>query len=51
MSVYIKPIQATPVLEGKDAVNIIKQVFSPLAADTIKRNKDILEMRKSIERK
>lgn len=51
VSVYIKPIQASPVLEGKDAVNIIKQAFRTPTTDAVKRNKDMLEMRKSIERK
>lgn len=51
MSVYIKPIQSTPVLGGTDAVKIVKQVLRRPTAEAVRRNKEMLEMRKSIERK
>lgn len=51
MSTYVKPIQATPTLTGNDAVSIIKQVLKAPSADHIEKNKAMLEMRKSIEKK
>ena len=51
VSTYVKPIQATPTLTGDDAVNIIKQVLKAPSADYIEKNKAMLDMRKSIEKK
>lgn len=50
MSAYVKPIQATPTLSGKDAINIIKQVLEAPSPESIEKNKKMLEMRKRIEK-
>lgn len=50
MSAYVKPIQATPTLSGKDAINIIKQVLKAPSPESIEKNKKMLEMRKRIEK-
>lgn len=51
MSAYVKPIQATPTLTGSDATNIIKEVLKAPSAAAVERNKAMLEIRKSMERK
>lgn len=50
MSAYVKPIQATPTLSDKDAINIIKQVLKAPSPESIEKNKKMLEMRKRIEK-
>lgn len=51
MSAYVKPIQATPTLTGKDAAEIIRQVLTVPSAAAGEKNKAMLEKRKSIEKK
>lgn len=51
MSAYVKPIQATPTLTGKDAVNIIEQVLKVPSSSAVEKNRKMLEMRKHIEKK
>lgn len=51
MSAYVKPIQATPTLAGKDAMRIIKQVITAPSPESIEKNKKMLEMRKRIVQK
>lgn len=51
MSAYVKPIQATPTLTGNDAMSIVKQVLKAPSLESIEKNKKLLEMRKSIEKK
>ena len=51
MSAYVKPIQATPTLSGKDAMHIIKQVVTAPSPESIEKNKKMLEMRKRIVQK
>ena len=51
MSAYVKPIQATPTLSGKDAIQIIKQVVIAPSPESIEKNKKMLEMRKRIVQK
>ena len=51
MSAYVKPIQATPTLSGKDAMQIIKQVVTAPSPESIEKNKKMLEMRKRIVQK
>ena len=51
MSAYVKPIQATPTLTGNDARNIIRQVLEAPSPESVAKNKKMLEMRKSIEKK
>ena len=51
MSAYVKPIQATPTLSGNDAVSIVKQVLKAPSQQAIDRNRKMLEIRKSIERR
>ena len=51
MSAYVKPIQATPTLTGNDARNIIRQVLAAPSSESVAKNKKMLEMRKSIEKK
>ena len=51
MSAYVKPIQATPTLSGNDAVSIIKQVLKAPSAEAVEKNRAMLDMRKSIEKK
>ena len=51
MSAYVKPIQATPTLSGKDAMQIIKQVVTTPLPESIEKNKKMLEMRKRIVQK
>lgn len=51
MSVYVKPIQATPALTGNDARDVIKQVLKVPSPEAVAKNKKMLEMRKSIEKK
>ena len=48
MSADVKPIQATPTLRGKDAMQIIKQVVAVPSTESIEKNKKMLEMRKRI---
>ena len=51
MSAYVKPIQATPTLTGKDALRIVKQVVTAPSPESIEKNKKMLEMRKRIVQK
>lgn len=51
MSAYVKPIQATPTLSGKDAMQIIKQVVKAPSPESIEKNKKMLEMRRRIVQK
>lgn len=51
MSAYVKPIQATPTLFGKDAVSILKQGTIAPSPESIEKNKKMLEMRKRIVQK
>lgn len=51
MSAYVKPIQATPTLSGKDAMQIIKQVVTAPSPESIEKNEKMLEMRKRIVQK
>lgn len=51
MSAYVKPIQATPTLSGKDAVSILKQGAIAPSPESIEKNKKMLEMRKRIVQK
>ena len=51
MSAYVKPIQATPTLSGKDALDIVKQVLRTLSPESIDKKKKMLEARKRIENK
>ena len=48
MSVDVKPIQATPTLNGKDTMQIIKQVITAPSPESIEKNKRRLEIRKRI---
>ena len=51
MSAYVKPIQATPTLSGKDALDIVKQVLRTPSPESIDKKKKMLEARKRIENK
>lgn len=51
MSTYVKPIQATPTLSGKDAIDIVKQVLRTPTPESIDKKKKMLEARKRIEKK
>ena len=51
MSAYVKPIQATPTLTGKDALHIMKQVITAPSPESIEKNKKMLEMRRRIVQK
>ncbi len=51
MSAYVKPIQATPTLTGKDALRIVKQVVTAPSPESIEKNKKMLEMRRRIVQK
>ena len=51
MSAYVKPIQATPTLSGKDAVSILKQGAIAPSPESIEKNKKLLDMRKRIVQK
>lgn len=51
MSTYVKPIQATPTLSGKDALDIVKQVLRTPSSESIDKKKKMLEARKRIENK
>lgn len=51
MSVYVKPIQATPTLNGTDALSVIKQVLKTPSPESVEKNKRMLEMRRRIEKK
>ena len=49
MSAYVKPIQATPTLSGKDALDIVKQVLRTPSPESIDKKKKMLEARKRLE--
>lgn len=51
MSACVKPIQATPNLSGKDALDIVKQVLRIPSSESIDKKKKMLEARKRIENK
>lgn len=51
MSAYVKPIQPTPTLTGKDAVDLVKQVLRTPSPESIDKKKKMLEARKRIEEK
>lgn len=51
MSACVKPIQATPNLSGKDALDIVKQVLRTPSSESIDKKKKMLEVRKRIENK
>lgn len=51
MSAYVKPIQTTPTLSGKDALDIVKQVLRTPSPESIDKKKKMLEARKRIENK
>ena len=51
MSTYIKEIQATPTLSGKDAIDIVRQVLRTHSPESIDKKKKMLEARKRIEKK
>ena len=40
----IKPIQATPVLSGDDAINLMKQVLNKPSESAIKKNNMLLNI-------
>ena len=46
----MKPIQATPSLSGEDAKRIMLQVSTNPSKEAIKRNEELLELRKNILR-
>lgn len=48
MSVYVKPIQPTPTLSGKDAKQIVAQALTAPSKASVERNKKMLELRKRI---
>ena len=48
MSADVKPIQVTPTLNGKDTMQIIKQVVAAPSSESIENNKRMLEIRKRI---
>lgn len=51
MSTLVKPIQATPALSGKDAIDIVKKVLKTPSPESIDKKKKMLEARKRIENK
>lgn len=51
MSVYVKPIQATPTLTGKDAMRIVEQVVIAPSPESVEKNRKMLEMRRRIVQK
>ena len=51
MSTYIKEIQATPTLSGKDAIDIVRQVLRTPSPESIDKKKKMFEARKRIEKK
>ena len=51
MSAYVKPIQTTSTLSGKDALDIVKQVLRTPSSESIDKKKKMLEARKRIENK
>lgn len=51
MSDYVKSIQTTPTLSGKDALDIFKQVLRTPSPESIDKKKKMLEARKRIENK
>lgn len=51
MSTYVKPIQATPTLSGKDAIDIVKEVLRTPTSDSVDKKRKMLEARKRIEKR
>lgn len=51
MSDYVKSIQTTPTLSGKDALDIVKQVLRTPSPESIDKKKKMFEARKRIENK
>ena len=51
MSDYVKSIQTTPTISGKDALDIVKQVLRTPSPESIDKKKKMLEARKRIENK
>ncbi len=51
MSDYVKSIQTTPTLSGKDALDIVKQVLRTPSSESIDKKKKMLKARKRIENK
>ena len=51
MSTYVKPIQVTPTLSGKDTIDIVKQVLRTPTPESIDKKKKMLSTRKRIEKK
>lgn len=51
MSTYVKPIQATPTLSGKDTIDIVEQVLRTPSPESINKKKEMLKVRKRIEKK
>jgi len=51
MKVYVKPIQATPVLSGDDAKAVLKQVLKAPSKEKLEKNARMLSLRKSIVKK
>lgn len=50
MNIYVKTIQATPTLSGKDAIDIVRQVLRTPLPESIDKKKKMLEARKRIEK-
>lgn len=48
MKNYIKPIQPTPTLSGKDAKNIIKEALAVPSNQSIERNEKRLQDSRSV---
>jgi hypothetical protein len=46
----IKPIQATPVLSGNDAVNLMKEVLRAPSESAIQKNKMLVNVLKNIKK-
>jgi hypothetical protein len=46
----IKPIQATPVLSGNDALNLMKQVLKKPSESAIKKNNMLLNILHNIKK-
>ncbi len=51
MEVHVKPIQSTPTLSGEDAKRIITQALIDPSKEIIKKNRKMLKLRKSIEKR
>jgi hypothetical protein len=46
----IKPIQATPVLSGEDAINLMRQVLNKPSKSAIKKNTMLINVLKNIKK-